>query len=92
MFYANEGYYNYSLLQQSYSLWSNFPKLLIVIVINIDRTFTLTHFAPTCGEIRMKKKLKKKTHCERGRSVSQDKGPINVYLENDLKFWEIIPQ
>ena len=40
------------------------------------RTFTLTHAAPTCGEIFFRKRSQ---HAQGGRRVSQGKGSVNVY-------------
>ena len=37
MSYVNEGCCNYSVLQRSYSLWNNSPKLSIVFVIELLR-------------------------------------------------------
>ena len=47
----------------------NFQKL------NIDRTFMLTHTAPSCGEIFLGKTIE---HAERGRWLSQCKGLVNI--------------
>ena len=49
----------------------NFEKLNILV----DRTFMLTHTAPSCGEIFLWKTIE---HAERGRRVSQCKGLINI--------------
>ena len=59
-------------------------------LINIDKTFILTHAAPTCGEILYGHKGEKTQHAERDRRLSQDKGLVNHFLihhiQNILKY------
>ena len=56
-------------------LYSREQKIAISEKLNIDRTFMLTHTAPTCGEIFLGKTIQL---AERGRRVSQCKGLINI--------------